>query len=109
VSIVSIIVFAIGVISTIGLLISNMRDKTGCDPSLPEADGTCRVLYFNAKAMIGYLGVGFLTFEGQATVVNMYAESKNPQDFPKVLTWAMTTVIGVTLLFSSVAYYTYVG
>jgi len=109
VSILSVGVFSIGLFSAIGLLITAIKDKNGCDPSLPVAEGTCKVLYFNASAVVGHLGAGFLSFEGQATLVNMYAESKSPQDFPKVLTWAMITVISVYFLFSSLAYYTYVG
>ena len=46
-------------------------------------------------------------FEGNAVVVNVRAETINQDKYPKILTTAIISVVGLFLVFSMLAYGTY--
>jgi hypothetical protein len=81
----------VGLASNMGYLFSTLKNNNGCDPSLPISDGTCEIVVFNWKEMVGHIGFALYMYEGNAAVVNLRAESKSPQDYPKILTGAFVT------------------
>jgi amino acid permease len=68
----------VGLASIMGYCSSTLKHNNGCDPSLPTSDGTCEIVVFNWKEMIGHIGFAMFVFEGNAAVVNVRAECKNP-------------------------------
>ena len=65
------------------------------------------VKMFDIPQIFGHIGLAMLVFEGNGSIINVRAESKNPQRFTKVFTAAIISVIVLFMVFSSIAYITY--
>jgi amino acid permease len=59
--------------------------------------------------MVGHIGFAMFVFEGNAAVVNVRAECKKPEDYPKVLTAAIVVMLLIFNVFATIAYFCYVG
>jgi len=99
----------VGLGSIMGYCSSELRHHEGCDPSLPVDQGTCDIVVFDWQEVLGHIGFAMFVFEGNAAVVNVRAECKKPEDYPKVLTAAVVTMIVIFNIMSTIAYFTYVG
>jgi hypothetical protein len=76
-SFVSIMAVLVGILSMSGVSIATMVNDEGCDPSLPS-EGSCEIVYFDIKAIVGHVGAATIAFEGaNGLVVNVRSECKN--------------------------------
>ena len=58
-------------------------------------------------AFFGNIGVAIFVFEGNAVVINVHSEAKNPDKFNKILASAITTIMSLFMVFATFAYYVY--
>ena len=62
---------------------------------------------FDMAQVWGNIGVAMFVFEGNAVVINLRAEAKNPQRYPCILTMAIVVVLIIFGVFSLSAYYVF--
>lgn len=61
-------------------------------------DGMAQVAMFNSKSFPLFIGTAVFTFEGVGLVIPITESMKEPQKFPKTLSWVM---LGVAILFGA--------
>ena len=62
---------------------------------------------FDPLEFFGNIGVAMYVFEGNAVVINVRSEAKDPKKYSRILTSAIITVLTVFMVFSYFAYFTY--
>ena len=70
-----------------------------------EVQGEIKV--FSPLQFFGNIGVAMFVFEGNAVVINVRSEAKNPKTYGKILTSAIITVILLFMVFSTFGYIVY--
>ena len=68
-------------------------------------EGDMKVFDFNGA--VANFGIAVFFFEGNATVVNIWAECKNQSHYPYVLSSSVSTMLILTIAFSFMGQYVY--
>jgi amino acid permease len=63
--------------------------------------------YFDFSGMVGHIGVAMFVFEGNAVIMNVRAEARHKDQYPKVLTLAIVSTVSLFMCFASLCYLTY--
>ena len=88
----------IGIISIFGYCF-------GLVASGESASGDINV--FNLGGVLGHIGVAMFIFEGNGVVINIRAETKNQEEYPRILKLSIGTCVIVFSLFAIICYMTY--
>ena len=71
-----------------------------------EADpGSMKV--FDISQFFGYIGIAMFAFEGNGVVINLRAEAKDKDKYPRILRSAVLTIISCYMILSMIAYGTF--
>ena len=62
---------------------------------------------FNFVQTLGHIGVAMFVFEGNAVVINVRSECRQPEKYPKIMTFAIATTLTIFMIFAMVAYATF--
>jgi len=62
---------------------------------------------FDIGQFFGYVGIAMFAFEGNGTVINLRAEARDPEGYPRILRSAVLTIIVCYMVLSTIAYWTY--
>ena len=84
----------------IGYSIQNHNDH----PELSE-----NLNYFDLSSIPLFFGIAVFDFEGNGVVINLHSSMKEPEKFDMILNRAITFVITLIVIFSSVCYWSYGG
>jgi amino acid permease len=98
----------VGLISIMTYCGMTMHSGTGCDPNDPDK-GECVIQTWNTVGVFGHIGFAMFVFEGNAAVINVRAETKNQDQYGKILTTAIILMLSIFIIFSTVAYFTFQG
>ena len=63
--------------------------------------------YFDFAGMMGHIGVAMFVFEGNAVIMNVRAETKNINQYPRILYMAIVFTVVLFMSFASLCYVTY--
>lgn len=88
----------IGMVLMFGIL----GDKIATDK---EAPGSVKV--FDPFQFFGNIGVAMFVFEGNAVVINVRSEAKEPEKYGRILISAIIVVLAIFMVFATFAYYVY--
>ena len=80
-------------------------DNSGCDPNIEPFE--CSLKVWSTIGVFGHIGFAMFVFEGNAAVINIRAETKNAEKYPKILVSAIVTMLSLFILFSMLAYGAY--